>query len=178
MDTRQWEGCPWQPVTTTLLGVTLHWGNQIPVPALSSGLSPVWAFPEAEKCLTPVECKVSHPHAFAITSACPDSITSRSSCFITALRTKYSHAHRAQMSDTSLLPTLHTGRTLFPTSSLKHYSWHQLLFSVCVNEIASKETDIEAGKKDAVRGLGLGSACVCVFCECLCNFFSLLEGRR
>lgn len=69
------------------------------------------------------------------------------------------------MSDSSLLPILCTGRTLFPTSSLKHYSWHQLFFSGCVNEIASKETDIEAGKKDAVRGLGLGSAmCLCIVC--------------
>lgn len=60
---------------------SLHWGNQIPVPALSSGPNPVCAFPEAEKCLTPVECQLSHPHAFAITSAWPDSITSRCSFY-------------------------------------------------------------------------------------------------
>lgn len=68
------------------------------------------------------------------------------------------------MSDTSPLPILRTGRTLFPPSSLKHYSWHQLFYSGCVNETASKETDIEAGRKDP-EGLGTGQGvCLCISC--------------
>ena len=63
--------------------------------------------------------------------------------------THFTPPHPAYWQD--LIPSFISGLPL------EAYSWHQFSFFGCVNETASKEKDIEAGKKDPVRGLGLNT---------------------